>query len=113
MVKHQTYRVSDYILRIEELQCLDFGGGSSLKLCIITAHEIENPRDQCHVIDSVRILEESEKNTLYHIGVCFNSGRRSTTKNEDQVQFGLVIEDCIAAVSQLGNLIFYFFFKAE
>ena len=98
---------------VKELQSLDFGGGGCLKLGVTAADEIQSPRYQCHAVDSISILNKSKKNILYHVGVCFDSCRGSTAKEKEQIHTALVVENCVAAIGLLDNLIFLFLLKTD
>ena len=91
MVKYQSNWVSDYVMLVKELKSLDLGWGCSLELGITAVDEIKTPRDQSNCINSVRTINESLQNILYHFSVPFDTCRGPTSEHEQQIYSSLLV----------------------
>ena len=80
---------------------------------ITTVDEIKTPRDQSRAVDSVSILNKGKQNVLYHVSVCFDSCRGSAAKDKENIDSLQITKDCVAAVSQLSDLVLKFLLLAS
>ena len=98
MTKHNSNRLCDKIVRMEQFDRLDLCRRSCLECCISTTEELEDLRQLDHGIDSVLVFNECRKNILDHRGVGLNSGRRSTSENEEEIHVRDLVEECITTI---------------
>ena len=98
MTKHNSNRLWDKIVRMEQFNRLDPSRRSCLECCISTTEELEDLGQFDHGIDSVLVFNECRKNILDHRGVGLNSGRRPASENEKEIHVRNLVEECITTI---------------
>ena len=98
MTKHNSNRLCDKIVRMEQFDRLDPTRGRCLKCCISTTEELEDLGQLDHSIDSVLVFNECRKDVFDHRGVGLYPSRGSAPENEEEIHVRNLVEERVPAI---------------